>query len=144
MNGIENSANPKVQEMNRRSQLFQILALLSLAFIICGLVLIGSRLQFWLWTIGWSTLLVISLQRAIRHQMLAINAYQKARFNFSGERLFTLKVLKTPDDVMIHLETLRGKRIRGEEKLLATLNAMMGRERCAEIGVTVFKYMKVD
>jgi len=144
MNGIENSANPKVQKANRRSQFFELLALLSLVFIICGAVLIGARLQFWLWTIIWSTALVFSLQRAIRHQILALSAYRKARFNFSAERLYTLEVLETPEDVMIRLRTLRGRRILGEGKLFETLNRLMGRERCAEISATVFKYTKVD
>lgn len=118
--------------------------LLSLVFIICGAVLIEARLQFWLWIIFWSAVLVFSLQRAIHHQVLAISAYRKARFNFSSERLYTLEVLQTPEDVMIHLRTLRGRKILGEAKLFATLNRLMGKERCAEISATVFKYTKVD
>jgi hypothetical protein len=144
MSSIQNSANPKVQNANRRSQFFEILALLSLVLIVCGWVRIDIRFQFWVWTMGWSTLLVISTSRAIRYQMLAITAYRNARFNFTPERMHTLAVLQTPEDVMLHLKKLTGETFQGEEELFAKLTELMGSERCAEIGATVFKYTKLD
>ncbi len=144
MRSIENSANPKVQNAARLSQFFEILCLLCSVLVFCGYLLIADPFRFWSWTIACLIGTVIFLLLAIRYQILAISAYRKARFNFSEQRLHTLKVLKTPEDVMMHLETLRGKRILGEGELFAKLDALMGRERCAEIRTTVFKYTKVD
>ena len=77
MSSIENSANPKVQNANRRSQFFEIRALLSVVLIVCALI--ETRLRFWVWLIASITVLVISFLLAIRYQMMAIDEYRKAR-----------------------------------------------------------------
>lgn len=143
MSNIEKSVNPKVQNANRLSQFFQIFTLLSLVLIVCGFVRIETSRPFWIWLTVWFTLVIISFVLAIKYQIAAIKAYQKPVFNFSPRRLHTLQVLQTPPDVMTELAKLQGKKIRGEDNLVAKLNRMIGSERCEEFRAIVFKYTKV-
>ena len=144
MSSLDKSVNPRVQNANRLSQFFQIFTLLSLVLSFYGYVLIETPLRFSVWIIVWLIGGAISFLLAVRYQIVAITAYRKARFHFSVRRLHTLSVLNTPEDVMTHLETLRGRKIRDEGKLFARLNRMMGSERCEEMRAAVFKYTKVE
>ena len=144
MTNIEKSVNPKVQNANRRSEFCQTFTLLSLVLIFYGYVLIKTPVRFSLWILVWLSVAAISYSLAVTYQRKAIFEYKKARFNFSGARLHTLHVLKTPPDVMTQLTKLKGTRIRDEGELIAKLKSMMGSERCEEERAPIFKYTKVD
>lgn len=140
---VENSVNGRVQKANHLAQFFQTLCMLSLTLVVGGYFVLQDPFWFTVWTVSWLVIAMVAFSFALHHGVQALEVYRTTKFEINDQRLGTLRITKTPVDVMTALESLPPGKYTGEGEFFNQLADMVGTERCAELRPKIFKYTKV-
>jgi hypothetical protein len=143
IDNIEESENPDVQKRNRQCHLCEVLLLVFLTLLVCGLfVLRGSSLA--IWVVFCLAGVVLFFILAVNSSKEALKTYRSVKFKITSRRLETLKAVGVPKDVIDFLEEMVGKTFEGEREFFEILEDALGKARTREVTPTIFKYAKFE